>query len=132
MTNFISEDKMTINLPVPIGSIVYVVSTNCGDFCMFQKEKFDAIFPKKAYKPNIDRCGWDKLCQTRMGNILEKEVTIKNLDFILDNWNVNCFKTREEAENVARARVAMNVETMSKLGFAMREDGYSTTDQVEV
>jgi hypothetical protein len=35
--DFISEDKRTINLPVPLGTTVYGYLTVCCDACMFQK-----------------------------------------------------------------------------------------------
>lgn len=34
MERFISRNKKTIALPVPLGTEIYIVRTKCGDFCM--------------------------------------------------------------------------------------------------
>lgn len=54
--DFISEDKRTINLPVPLGTTVYGYLTVCCDACMFQKEKFKEIlvmYPADAVRTNL-------------------------------------------------------------------------------
>ncbi|MDF2880130.1 MAG: hypothetical protein K0R54_687 [Clostridiaceae bacterium] len=119
--NFISEDKKQITLPVELGQTVYRFNTNCCDACLFQKELFDKLFPK-----TIDgRCGMDKSCHTRFRGTEHIILTLDNLGWILNNWNLKVFKTEKEAEEKGKAFVLEHIKKFKELGFSLDKNGYS-------
>lgn len=119
MNRFVSEDKKTINLPVELGTTLFLAETKCGDFCLFQKELFNKHFPDN------DRCGSEKICHTRKFRISEFEFTLANLTWVLENWETKCFTTQEAAEEALSKKIQSNIEKMRALGFKVDEDGYS-------
>jgi len=121
--SFISQDKKIINLPVPLGTIVYRFHTDCCDACLFQKEKFDKLYPK-AFE---GRCSQDMLCHTRFSEIEPIIVNINNLDLILGKWKTKVFETKKEAEIAGKEFVAEHVRRLKELGFELNENGYSIT-----
>lgn len=128
--NYLSNDKRTINLPVPLGSKVYRATTVCGDFCLFQKQKFDSVFPKNGSE---GRCGKEKPCHTISKGCTELTLTIHNLGFILEGWGEWFFETKDEAEATSERIAADHARQMKELGFFVREDGYGKkADEEEV
>lgn len=123
--DFISEDKLTITLPVPLGTKVYSILTKCGDFCMFQKDHFNKTFGEKEG----GHCDSLMPCHTRYRQPMEMTVTLDNLSYVLEYWNVKCFATFEEADSVTKTRIAEHVEKMKELGFKVDEKGYSIIDK---
>ena len=111
--NFISEDKMIINLPVPLESEIYEFLTDCNDACLFQESKFNKIFPPKKG----GRCGSHMPCHTKINQIMKRTINISNLDYILDNWGIKCFKTEEEALAAGSKLINQHREEMLKLGL---------------
>ena len=119
--DFIDKDKKTINLPVPLGTTLYVFKTDCNDACLFQKEKFDKLYPK-----NFEgRCGQDKLCHTRFAGIEPITLKVNNLEWILGKWDIKVFETEEEAKNRGKEFVSEHVIKFKELGFILDENGYS-------
>lgn len=117
---FINEDKTVITLPVPLGSTVYQVVTNCGDFCTFQQELFDKVFPPTKE----GRCGVGKPCHTVEWNVYKPTLKFSNMEFILENWGIWVFPTEEAAQQRMKEVVEGNRKKMQDLGFALRENGY--------
>lgn len=121
---YLSEDKRTIKLPVPLGSIVYEAVTKCGDFCLFQERKFDSIFPKNG---KDSHCGKEKPCHTISRGCKELPLTLNNLGAILEDWDVWYFATKKEAEEASAKIAAEHAARMKELGFFVRDDGYGKT-----
>lgn len=109
--NFISEDRKTINLPVPLGSMVYEVTTTCNDACLFQKEAFEKAFPSVEG----GRCSATMPCHTKVHSITPKELTLENLDWVLKQWGFRFFETESEAHSTAVARVAEHINKLWEL-----------------
>jgi hypothetical protein len=107
--DFISEDKRTINLPVPLGTTVYGYLTVCCDACMFQKEKFKEIFGDVP-----GRCGKDKPCHTRLTGIQTIAVNLKNIDAVLEGWHKDIFETFNEAVQAGIKYTTENREKTDK------------------
>lgn len=127
MNKFINEDQTVITLPVPLGSTVYQVATKCGDFCTFQQELFDKIFPPVKE----GRCGVDKPCHTVEWNVYKSALEFSNMEFILENWGVWVFPSEEAAQQRMKEIVDANRKKMRELGFSVREDGYGLTPDMD-
>jgi hypothetical protein len=119
--NFISDDKLTINLPVPLGTKIYSILTKCGDFCMFQKEHFYKVFGERT----DNHCVYNMPCHTRYRDPIEMTFSLQNIDYVLENWNTKCFATLEEAIDATNKLVYEHVEKMKTFGFNVDEKGYS-------
>lgn len=117
---YINEDKTLITLPVPMGNTVYQVAAKCGDFCTFQQELFDKIFPPVKE----GRCGVDKPCHTVEWNVYKIVLKFSNMEYVLENWETWVFPTEEAAQQRMKEIVEGNRKKMRDLGFAIREDGY--------
>lgn len=118
---YISDDKRVITLPVPLGSTLYQVATECGDFCLFQQERFDKIFPPTKE----GRCAKDMPCHTMEWNVYKIVLKFSNIEFVLENWEKWVFPSEEAAQQRMKDVVESNRKKMQELGFAIREDGYS-------
>ncbi|HAS92715.1 MAG TPA: hypothetical protein DCS12_10975 [Clostridiales bacterium] len=122
--DFISEDKRTINLPVPLGTTVYGYLTVCCDACMFQKEKFKEIFGDVP-----GRCGKDKPCHTRLTGIQTIAVNLKNIDAVLEGWHKDIFETFNEAVQAGIKYTTENRKKLIKAGIKLDERGYSIIEE---
>lgn len=122
MNKFISEDKKHIDLPVSLGSTVYKASTDCSDVCTFQKKLTDE-------NRDFIQCDMKAICHTRCRKPEKQEVTLVNIGWILENWNDTIFETESKAEEYTRNLVAVHITEMRKLGFLLREDGYSVVPE---
>lgn len=111
--NFISEDKKTINLPVSLGTIVYKFHTTCNDACLFQKEKFNKIFPPT----NGGRCGSDTPCHVILHSIDKIIVNFDNLESMLKTWGISTFETENEARQAGEKLVQKHKQELLKLGL---------------
>lgn len=114
---YISNDKTVINLPVPLGTKLYYVVLKCGDFCCWQDKKFYKTFEK-------NQCFADSPCHTVEWHIYEQNLTLANIEYVLNNFGIRLFADKSEAERVASEVVKRNREIMSNHGFMMTEDGY--------
>lgn len=123
---FINEDKTVITLPVPLGSTIYQVSTKCGDFCTFQQELFDKIFPPTKE----GRCGKEKPCHAVEAIIYKKKLEFSNMEYVLKNWETWFFLTEDAAEQRMKEVVEANRKKMLELGFNLRDDGYGLIGEV--
>ena len=119
--DFVSKDRKTISLPIPLGNIVYKTNSSCGDFCVFDKKRFDKNFPPTKN----GRCSQFNACHTRYKEPIELIVTPNCLDVVLDGWGVTIFATYDEAKSVADARVDEHRKIMTELGFKMKENGHA-------
>ena len=118
--DYIDETKTVITLPVPLGTVLYTFDTKCGDFCTFQREKFDQL-----YEPTPKgRCGRHKLCHTRLGSVSTVVLELSNIEFVLKDFGTWVFQSEEEARQKMEQIVSKNVSTMKQLGFKMNESGY--------
>lgn len=120
MNNFISEDKKQINLPLAIGTIVYESKTKCSDVCTFQKDLTNK-------NRNLIKCDKKAICHTRARQPIPREITLNNIEWLINNWNDTIFETELEADNYTKNLVVENIIKMKRLGFKLREDGYSIT-----
>jgi hypothetical protein len=119
--SFIKEDKKTINLPVPLGTTLYKFNTSCNDACLFQKEKFDKLYPKN-YE---DTCSQDKLCHTKYLGVEPIVLNINNMEWILGEWDIKVFENEKEADERGREFVSEHIIKFKELGFVLNKDGYS-------
>jgi hypothetical protein len=113
--DFISKDKRTINLPVPLGATVYMFITSCNDACMFQKDKFNAIFPLKEG----GRCNKDMPCHTKFHSIRSIVLSLPNLDWILKEWQATIFETENEARIAGERFVETHKRQLLELGLEL-------------
>ena len=111
--NFISEDKKTINLPVPLGTTVYMFITSCNDACMFQKDKFNSVFPPIEG----GRCNKDMSCHTKFHSIRFIVLSLSNLDWILKEWQITTFETEIEAKEAGAKFVELHKQQLLELGL---------------
>lgn len=119
MKRYISEDKKNIYLPVPLGSIIYQVNTTCGDFCLFQKEKFEKLIHNK-------RCSNKLPCHTIGKRPIKIELTIDNLS-LLNEWDKTIFKTYDEAKEKTKEIINKNIKVLEDNDILLDESGYSKT-----
>ena len=110
---FISEDKKTITLPIPLGSILYRFVTSCNDSCMFQKEDFDRVFPKESNS----RCSKDMPCHTKLHSIQTVEVKLSNLELILENWHITIFESENKAKEAGNTLIDSHKQQLLNLGL---------------
>ena len=116
--------RCMIEIPVPLGTTVYNVVTTCGDFCLFQKNRFNDL--KKADKEGFTgRCSESNPCHTQLHSIREMTLQYSNLEYVLKEWGHRVFATAEEAAEAGHKIVAANRKTMEELGFKMDASGYS-------
>lgn len=124
MQNFLSEDKKTISIPVPLGSEIYSYHMDCGDFCLHQNDLF---YKMKEESPDLFLCAHDAACHTMKPIIETTTLSEKNFGLVLKYWNDWFFETREKAEKRAVELRNRNINLMKEKGFLLREDGYSAT-----
>ena len=118
---YINEDKTIITLPVPLGSELYAVYTQCGDFCSMQKRAFD-----KHFLPVPDgRCDRNMPCHTRNGTIDKIIFSLANIERVLNDFGTWIFATEKEAEERRAEIVKQHRKAMRELGFKMKENGYA-------
>lgn len=110
------NNSNVINLPVPFGSTVYTYVTTCGDFCLFQSEKF--------YKKSIN-CRDDSPCHTKFHGTRKIVLNFDTLGKVLTEWGKTIFATPEEAELAGKKLVKEHQSTMLSYGFLMDANGYS-------
>ena len=115
----VHKEKYTIEIPVPLGTTVYEYMTTCGDFCTFDDEKFDKIFPPKPE----GRCSRQMPCHTVYKGVRELKLTLDNVGYILRLWNDSIFETKEEAENKGLEVIEEHRKKMVELGFELTEEG---------
>lgn len=124
MKRYISEDKKIISLPVPLGSIIYQVNTTCGDFCLFQKEKFDKLTPDRK------QC-FNKLpCHTIEKEPIKIELTINNLS-LLNEWEKTVFETYEKAKEKTKEIINKNIKVLEDNNILLDKRGYSKTTKLQ-
>ena len=111
---FISEDKKTITLPVPLDTIVYRFHTSCNDACLFQQKNFDKVFPRGK---EGGRCSGDMPCHTKLHSVLPKELNLSNLEWILKDWNVYYFETEKEAREAGEKLIETHKQKLLELGL---------------
>lgn len=122
---YINEDKTIITLPVPLGTTLYQVTTGCGDFCMWQEDRFNKVFPPIKE----GRCGHDKPCHTVEWHIYKITLAFHNMEYMLNNFGTWVFASRKEAEKRSTEIVENNRNLMRQYGFEMRKDGYGLTKE---
>lgn len=112
--NFISEDKKTIKLPVPLGTIVYEFTTSCNDACLFQKEKFQELYPRKKGE---GLCNKNMPCHTKLHGIQKMVVKLTNLEWILKNWHITIFETENQAKEEGIKFIEKHKNELLKVGL---------------
>lgn len=115
--NFISEDKKSINLPVPLGSPLYTYVLKCCDACVMQKS---------AFEKNVGhalRCAISP-CHTRLQRIKKYEFTLSGIPVVLKEWGKSIFATEQEALDAANKITKENREKIKSLGIILDKDGY--------
>lgn len=111
--NFISEDKKTINLPVPLGATLYRIITACNDACMLQAEKFNSVFPSKEG----GRCSVDMPCHTKLHSALPFVFALGDLDWVLKKWQITCFETESGAKEAGENLIEAHKQQLLALGL---------------
>lgn len=125
---FVSDDKLTINLPVPLGSTIYSICSTCGDFCRFQSEKFreiqnPTIGPSGSIVDARFSCRKNALCHTRF-TVRPVVLNYFFLESVLDEWGKYYFATEEEAQEAGIKLINERREKMREFGFYVSESGY--------
>ncbi|WP_286077848.1 hypothetical protein [Thomasclavelia cocleata] len=126
MDKFVSEDKMTIKLPIPLGTTVYGFTLKCCDACLFQKTKFNNTYPPSKYG---DRCNSKMPCHTRFGRVTAVELTFESMKNILKGWGVRFFETKEEAMAKGEAIANRHANQMKSMGFNLDENNYCIKEE---
>lgn len=116
--DFISLDKTTIRLPVPLGTTVWEFVTKCNDACTFQAEEFDAAFPPKEGEEG--RCSMFLPCHTRFCWADTMTLTLNNLSFILERWQKSIFATKEEAQTAGEKLVEEHKKQLLEKGLKIQ------------
>ncbi|MGF7011969.1 hypothetical protein M2146_002523 [Lachnospiraceae bacterium PF1-22] len=124
MNRFTKENSLIINLPVPLGTEVYVASSDCGGFCMYQEKYWNTMLKEFPYTGDGgSRCGFSQACHTINPHVTTTSVELANLLFILNEWDKRVFSTKNEAFKAAEDSVAVNRKKMKELGFFIDADG---------
>lgn len=110
------DNNKIINLPVPFGSTVYTYVTTCGDFCLFQSEKF----LKRGFC-----CGDNSPCHTKLHGTRKIVLNYETLGRVLTEWGKTIFATPEEAAQAGKKLIKEHQSIMLSYGFLMDENGYS-------
>lgn len=118
MERFISRNKKTISLPVPLGTEVFIVSTRCGDVCLFEKDKFNKLIPPEKG----GRCSHNLPCHTRILPPRKVILNIENIS-ILKEWKVRVFPTEKEAKEATIKITNENIKFLNEKGFAIDGEG---------
>lgn len=129
MSKYVSKDKKTINLPFPLGTKLYMPITTCGDFCLYQKDLFNEIFPKDS--ENQGRCSRDMPCHTKLHSIKEITFSMSNLEMVLENLDKWIFTSEHEAQRVIEKRLESNRWDMTFNGFHVDNNGYGSYERRE-
>lgn len=114
--SFISEDKRTINLPVPLGTTVYRINTDCNDACLLQKEVFNKVFLPEN-RPAEGWCSSDMPCHTKMHSIRPVVLSMTNLEEILETFGNKTFETYEQAKFAGEKLIEIHKQQLSGLGL---------------
>lgn len=120
---FVSADKTTIKLPVPLGTEVYEAWTGCCSICRNRKytNQINTANDKKVINCSNYAC-----CHTTPPKFAYKTiVTLKNLNDILQHWHQVIFETEEQAIAVGKARAQEHLEYLKSCGveFTTSYDG---------
>lgn len=107
------KEKYNIAIPVPLGTTLYRIHTKCDDQCFRQKEHFDSIWPPTKE----GRCGKEMPCHTRKNGIQEFTFTLKNIEWVLNEYGKWVFPSRVEAEIGQEKIIEINKKRMQELGF---------------
>lgn len=116
--DFLDKNKKTINLPIAIGDTFYMTHTTCGNFCLYNKELFDKLYPD-----NTKRCNSKNLCHTVKLETTECKLDWNNIILVLENWNTRCFKTKNEAELYINTQIEYRRNKLISMGFLVNENG---------
>lgn len=100
-----------IHLPVPLGSPIYIIVTDCQNQCRKFPETFDNLFPKKKN----GRCSHHMPCHTKLHTIKKNKLKFSNLEYTLAHWGITIFPSREKAEAQAENIINTNRQTMKML-----------------
>lgn len=116
--------RCMIEIPVPLGTTVYDVVTTCGDFCLFQKNRFKEL-KNAGIEGFVGHCSSNNPCHTQLHSIREMTLQYSNLEYVLKEWGRKVFASAEEATEAGNNIVAAHRKTMEELGFKMDASGYS-------
>lgn len=126
MEKFISKNKRTISLPVPLGTELYVVNTRCGDYCLFQKEEFNKLISEEEG----GRCTHNLPCHTRPLAPRKVILGINNLE-LLNEWKKRVFTNKEDAEQKTIEIINENIKFLKEHNIKVDKNGYSETGKEE-
>jgi hypothetical protein len=110
---FVSEDKKTITLPVPLGTVLYRFHTKCNDACLFQKDNFDAVFPPTE----TGRCSREMPCHVKCTGARGIVVELSNVAMLEREWNKFVFETEIEAIIAGMEFVGLHQNQMLAVGL---------------
>lgn len=123
MIEYMSEDKKTITLPVPYGSVFYAFELNCCELCRFFKGDFNQIVcDDLSVAPCHTVEGYIHECRMSVDYTQSSPYDITNA---LPAWGFTCFATREEAEEAMKKKLEMNRKYIEeRYGIQMDEYGH--------
>lgn len=113
--------KYNLAIPLPIGSKFYRINTDCCNACYFQKQlrKNISLYPDTIALA----CSSSAPCHTRFKGVIEEELTLHNLAYVIELWGTKIFETYEEAEAAGKALVIQHIKQMQTMGYAVMDDG---------
>ncbi|MCL2140315.1 MAG: hypothetical protein FWH42_01355 [Dehalococcoidia bacterium] len=117
----IEQDRILV-LPAPIGTVIYKVNTDCGDFCRWQ-DKLTSVC--REYGENIT-CDIKAICHTIHAGYIKDTLELDTLPYVLPFWGDTIFASKEEAISRTQKLVAAHRVKMLALGFEMDNKGYSS------
>lgn len=123
VNDFISADRKTIRLPVPLGTEIYEAWTGCCDLCKNRKQtnRIETANGKKVVDCNQYAC-----CHTTAPKFAYKTtLTLRNLQAVLENWHQDTFETEEQAIEAGKERAREHLEYLKSCGveFTTSYDG---------
>ena len=113
--------KYNLPIPLPIGSKFYRINTDCCNACYFQKKLRRNI---SLYPDTIPlACSSSAPCHTQFKGVIEEELTLHNLAFVIELWGTKIFATYEEAEEAGKTLVTKHIRQMQDMGYAVMDNG---------
>jgi hypothetical protein len=107
-----SHGPCTLEIPVPIGGMVWAFWTDCCCACYTKHERPDEL-----------SCNFQSPCHTYVTSVRPMTLKYENLSMILEGWGTRFFYTKNEAEDAAEELVEKHRAKMLELGYDVDAEG---------
>lgn len=112
LLSFISDDKKSIRLPFPLGTVYYQIVTGCNNQCYRMKIKPQPDYEEYFY------CSHEAPCHTRLYPIEEKVFELSDVKWVLLEFGKTVFLTYDEANEVATVMMEERNAMLQKFTFS--------------